>query len=123
MEVIEFYPKNGLLASVDDKPFNPEQEAALIKDGAATFAEKFRVKCFPVYEKTQRWKILTIKYDNEIHDYIKGVDGRFISHDKNFEQVMRDEGMADLLGKTRIEKIIFETKEYTNGRDCDPCEC
>lgn len=123
MEVVEFLNKNGALVSRDDRAWNPEQEAAQVMDGAATFTEKFRTKCDPVYEKVQRWKLLTAKYDNEIHDYLKTVKARLINHDTDFERVMREEGLADLLGKTRIERIIFETKEYTNGRDCEPCEC
>lgn len=123
MEVVEFVNKNGILVSADDRAFNAEIEAALIKDGAATYSEKFRVKCNPVYEKTQRWKILTTDYDNEIHDYINSIKGRFISYDTDFDTIMRQEGLQALLGSTRITRIIFETKEYTNGRVCEPCEC
>lgn len=123
MEVVEFLYKNGVLVSVDDRAWNPEIEAAMVRDGAASFSEKFRTKCVPVYEKVQRWKLLTTKYDNEVHDYLKDIKARFISHEKDFEKVMRDEGLQDLLGKTRVEKIIFEIKEYTNGRDCEPCDC
>ena len=123
MDVLEVLNKNGILVGYNDKPWNPEQEAALVKDGAATFTERFRAKCVPVYEKVQRWRLLTTKYDNEIHDYLKDIKARWISHDTNFEQVMREENLTGILGNARVERIIFETKEYTNGRDCEPCEC
>lgn len=123
MDITTFISKNGVLVSEDDRAFNPEQEAALVKDGSADFAEKFRYGCNIAYDRVQKWKILTTEQDEDIDDYIRSVRGIVTEIDDNFEKVMKDEGMQDLLGKCRIIKISFETKTVTNGRNCDDCEC
>ena len=123
MDITRFISKNGVLVSDDDRAFDAEIEAALIKDGAATFEEKFRFGCNIAYQKTQKYKVLTTKQDADIDEYIRSVRGIVTEIDDDFEKVMKDEGLQDLLGKCRIIKINFETKTTTNGRNCDDCEC
>lgn len=124
MEINEFIVKNGRLVTQDDRQFNAEQEAALVKYGNPTYNEKFRYGCKYVFDKIQRYKVLTTIYDNDIFDLINSMNGRITSIETdNFEEVMKAEGLEELLGKIRIQRITFETKTPTNGAPCDPCEC
>ena len=123
MDIVQFIPKNGVLVTDDDRAFNAEQEAALIKSTEDTLVPKFRYNCQIAYDKTEKWKILTSENSNDIYDYIDSVKGRITSKDDDFEKVMKEEGLTDLLGKVRIMRINFEIKTITNGKNCDPCVC
>lgn len=123
MEVNEFILKNGNLVTQDDRAFNAEGEAALVKINPANFELKFKAGCVPIYEKTQEYKLLTAKFDNDLIDYINGLSGTITAINEDFEQVMNDEGLQDLLGNARVIRINFTTKTLTNGMDCNPCDC
>lgn len=123
MEIISFISKNGVLVTQDDRAFNAEQEAALVRDGIPTFVPAFTYGCERAYNKTEKFKLLTTKQDSDIDDYISSVKGIVTGIDPDFEKVMKDNGLQDLLGKTRIIQINFEVKTVTNGRNCEPCEC
>lgn len=121
--ITTFIKKDGKLVDLHDRAWNPEIETAVYKSEPDNFELKFKAGCVPIYEKTQRYTVLTAKFDNEIIDHINDAGGRMTSKDDDFDRVMKDEGLQSILGAARVIKIVYEIKNLTNGMDCDPCVC
>lgn len=125
MDIRECIRKNELYVhKTDDAAFNPEREIALIKDGSTPYEFAFRVGVSNLYNKTEVWKMLyPVDAYNEAWTYVKSVKGKITSVEDDFDAVMKDENLSGALGSVRINRINFEIKTLTNGKDCEPCEC
>ena len=51
------------------------------------------------------------------------MNGGILSIENDFDAVMKDEKLERLLGNVRLNRMVFELKQITNGKDCEPCEC
>ena len=125
MEIIECIRKNEwYIHKSDDSPYNAEKEIALIKESATEFDYAFSVGCQKLYNRTLKYKLLypSCEY-NTAWTYIRSVSGTVISIETDFDEIMKDENLERALGNVRINRINFEIKTLTNGKDCEPCVC
>ena len=124
MEIIECIIKDGMIIHKDnDAAINFEKEIALIKT-AQEFEYAFSVSCQKIYNLTTSYKLLYPVGDyNTAWDYIKTAKGMITSISDDFDTVMNEEGLSEALGNVRINRIEFEIKTQTNGRNCEPCKC
>lgn len=113
-----------MLVHADDSGgFNPESEIALVK-GTNTYALKFKQGCKYIYDKVQRYKVILQKTgNNQVNEFIQSNKGHITSIDEDFDKVMREENLTDIMGNVRLIRINYEIKSVTNGKDCEPCIC
>lgn len=121
MEIVFFERKNNILVS-NERAWNPEQEIAVYKVETKV-SNAFKIGCSQIYDYVTTYRVLSVGNRNEIQIYIKGMKGKITAFDDNFETVMRNEGLENILGLTQIIQIDFTTTVKTNGKDCRPCEC
>lgn len=125
MEIVECIKKNDMYIQVkDEKAYNPETDIALIKDGSTPFEFAYNIGFIKMYNKVETWKLLYPDTNySEAWQYVKEIKGTITSNDTNFEEVMTDENLTGILGNIRINRLNFEIKTLTNGKNCEPCEC
>lgn len=124
MQVIKCIKKEGFyIHENDDGAFNPENEIALI-ELENEFEYAFSLGCDKIYLKTTSYKMLyPEKHYNIAWDYINATKGNLTSIEKDFETVMKEDGLTVALGNVRMNRVNFEVKTHTNGRNCDVCVC
>ena len=122
MEIIEFKNINNVLVSDNEIAYNPEEHIAVVENGVS-YEKSFRVGTYEIYNQKINYKILAPFYDNEVSNYILEKKGILLSIDYDFDKVMREEKIENVLGVTRIIRINFQIKNITNGIDCKICEC
>lgn len=125
MEIIECVRKNDWYVHKEgDDAFNIESEIALIKENSTEYDFTFSVGCNKFYNATHKYKMLypTTNY-NDAWNYIASKKGNITSVETDFDEIMKDENLNGALGNVRINRINFEIKTLTNGKDCEPCKC
>lgn len=125
MEIIECIKKNDWYVHINgDSAFNSEREIALIKENATEYDFVFSVGCNKFYNAIHKYKLIypTVNY-NDAWQYVFSKKGNITSIETDFDTIMKDEGLQGALGNVRLNKINFEIKTLTNGKDCEPCKC
>jgi hypothetical protein len=124
MEIVECIVKNKMLVHADDSGgFNPEFEIAIIKS-KSTSTPKFKVACNTIYDNIQPWRALLQQKDSaQLIAYIKYVGGKLTGTDPEFDKVMKEENLTEIMGNVRLIRINYEIKTVTNGNYCEPCDC
>lgn len=125
MEIIEVVRKNDMYVDKKtDRAINFENQIGLFVNGQATFDFFQKVGCDKLYYKSTSYKLLyDEKYYNEAWAKVKEMKGLLTSIESDFDNIMKDEKLERALGNVRINRMIFQTKVMTNGKDCEPCEC
>jgi hypothetical protein len=125
MEIVECIKKNDWYVHItDDGAYNAEREIALIKDNQSNFELAYTVGCTRLYFQTIQYKLIyPIDNYNDAWTYIKSVKGLIKTVETSFDEVMKDENLQGALGNVRLNRIIFEIKTLTNGKDCNTCVC
>lgn len=125
MEVVEVTQNNGVYVRIDDgAAWNPEREIAIVQVDSPTYDLAYRLGSHRLYNITINYKILypESKY-NDAWKYINDIKGTITSVDDNFDVVMPDEGLTEIMGNVRIARINYSIKKMSNGKDCDDCKC
>lgn len=125
MEIVNVTLNNNIYVRTDNNAaWNPEREIALVQDGSPVYELAYRVGGQKLYNIITNYKALYMA-DNyaDVWQYIKANNGTITSKDDNFDEVMRAEGLEDILGNVRIYRINFTTKIMSNGLNCEPCKC
>ena len=125
MEIVECIKKNDWYVHLaDDGAYDVEREIALIKENSTDYEFTFSVGCNKFYNATHKYKMLypTSNY-NDAWNYISSKKGNITSIETDFDEIMKDEGLQGALGNVRLNRINFEIKTLTNGKDCKPRVC
>ncbi|HON21122.1 MAG TPA: hypothetical protein PLW70_07295 [Bacteroidales bacterium] len=125
MEIVEVVRKNDMyIGRNTDMALNLETQIGVFQNGGASFDFLQKVGCNRLYSKTTTYKILyNEKNYNEAWQYVQDMNGGILSIENDFDAVMKDEKLERLLGNVRLNRMVFELKQITNGKDCEPCEC
>ena len=125
MEIVEVVRKNDMyIGRNTDMALNLETQIGVFQNGGASFDLLQKVGCNRLYSKTTTYKILyNEKNYNEAWQYVQDMNGGILSIENDFDAVMKDEKLERLLGNVRLNRMVFELKQITNGKDCEPCEC
>lgn len=125
MEIVECIRKNDWYIHVtDDGAYNAEREIALIKDSSSNFELAYPLGCTRLYFQVITYKLIyPVANYNDAWNYIKGVKGLIKTVETDFDAVMKDEKLGKALGNVRLNRIVFEIKTLTNGKDCNTCVC
>lgn len=125
MEIVEVVRKNDMyIGRNTDMALNLETQIGVFQNGGASFDFLHKVGCNRLYSKTTTYKILyNEKNYNEAWQYVQDMNGGILSIENDFDAVMKDEKLERLLGNVRLNRMVFELKQITNGKDCEPCEC
>ena len=124
MEIVECIIKKDMyIHKLDDGALNFEKEIGLIEISNA-FEFAFSVGCNRLYYKTTKYKLLYPDCNyNDAWNYVKSVHGLITSVETNFDAIMNDENIQNALGNVRINRLNFDHKILTNGKNCDSCIC
>ena len=124
MEIVECVLKNNMyIHKLDDGALNFEKEIGLYEI-SNSFEFAYKVGCNKLYNKTTKYKLLYPDCNyNQAWEYVKSVQGMITSVEHNFDAVMKDENIQNALGNVRINRLNFDIKTLTNGKDCEPCAC
>lgn len=125
MEIIEVVRKNNMyVGKRTDMAIDFETQIGLFVNGQSSFDFFQKVGCEKLYYMSTSYKLL---YDerkyNEAWEKVKEMNGLLTSIESDYDTVMKDERLENALGNVRINRIIFQTKVVTNGKNCEPCEC
>lgn len=125
MEIVECIKKNDWYVHLNgDSAYNAEREIALIKESATDYEFALSVGCNRFYNATFKYKLIyPIANYNDAWDYVVSKKGLITSVETDFDAIMKDEGFDVALGNVRLNRIDFEIKTLTNGKDCEPCKC
>lgn len=120
--ILEFKKINGKYISENETAYNPECDIAFVK------ISNFNTKLFSyngvnIYNSEITAKILCTQYNKEVSDYLHSLKASVTSIDEDFDFVMRDEGLTNILGETRLIRINFTYNIKISDADCRDCNC